>query len=256
MAWKGLRLTIDGRNALSDAQTGKTLIFDRLDIGDGPEPNNYNTQRTLVNKLFSIKFSDVKKVDDGCILIADFPKQSYDFFFREMAVIVRTDSGELLYLYDNCGDDAEHIIVSSGAEWREKRVRLHLKFSDVASIQITGSSVLYATFNELQELKDLKADKKVTDNILEIKLVHLRWTNWMQVGEFWQQEVNVTGITNKSNPVLVKHVDYSTTVEKLKIYNKNYSRIAEGAAETKDGSVVFKTFKKPTQDIMVGLKGV
>ena len=51
MAWTGLVLTVDGRNALTKAQISNEMTFKSIVIGDGAVPNNYSTQKELVHQL-------------------------------------------------------------------------------------------------------------------------------------------------------------------------------------------------------------
>lgn len=46
MAWSGLTLTVDGRQALTDAQMSNVINFKAIVIGDGAPPTNFNTQKS------------------------------------------------------------------------------------------------------------------------------------------------------------------------------------------------------------------
>lgn len=160
MSWNGLHLTKEGRKALTKAQVDNKVVFYSIVVGDGNPPANFDNATALVNQLFEITALEVELTETGCILTGDFPKLNSDYYFREIGVIVKTNEGNKLYVYDNCGSDAEHIVVSTGAESTEKRVRLELIFSDVANITVEVPSVLYATHKELTDMGDLKVDKE------------------------------------------------------------------------------------------------
>lgn len=152
MAWNGLTLTVDGRNALNEAQAANVISFKAIVIGDGAPPSNYRTQTSLVHQLFEITDLNVSVTTDGCVIIGDFPNPGYDYYFREVGVIVSTGSGDKLYVYDNCGDDAQSIVWSTGVESTEKRIKLSLLISDVDSITVINPGVLYVPYSEFEVL--------------------------------------------------------------------------------------------------------
>ena len=124
MAWTGLTLTVEGRNALNQAQLSNRINFKSIVVGDGNIPEDFSTRESLVHQLYEITEIKIDEVSGGCTITADFPKVAYDYYFREIGLIVTTDDGEKLYVYDNCGDDAQYIVSSSDAETLKKRIRL------------------------------------------------------------------------------------------------------------------------------------
>lgn len=48
MAWTNLTLTVDGRNALNQAQFDNQLNFKSIVVGDGTAPANFRTDRKSV----------------------------------------------------------------------------------------------------------------------------------------------------------------------------------------------------------------
>ncbi|RKJ17665.1 hypothetical protein D7X48_21500, partial [bacterium D16-50] len=150
MAWTGLALTVDGRNALTDAQLTGKMQIKAVVVGDGAPPANFNTLKGLVHQLYSISEIKVDRTEKGCTVTADFPTVNFDYYFREVGVVIETDQGDKLYVYDNCGDDAQHIVSSTGAESTRKRLRLSLIISDVAEITISNSSILYVGYDDFE----------------------------------------------------------------------------------------------------------
>ena len=126
MAWTGLVLTVEGRNALNQAQLSNRINFKSIVVGDGKAPANFGTRRELVHQLYEITAIKVDAADGGCTITADFPEVSYDYYFREIGLIAAADAGDILYVYDNCGDDAQYIVSSTGAEKTKKRIRLSM----------------------------------------------------------------------------------------------------------------------------------
>ena len=151
MAWTGLNLTVDGRIALNRAQTDRHLNFKSIVVGDGNPPGNFGTIKELVHQLFELTELKIDMTDDGCMLTADLPDVDYDYYMREIGVIVTTEDGEKLYVYDNCGSDAQYIVSTTGAEKTKKRVRLSLMVSDVENITVSHPSVLYVSYDDFDD---------------------------------------------------------------------------------------------------------
>lgn len=151
MAWTGLNLTVDGRSALNRAQADRHLNFKSIVVGDGNPPSNFGTIKELVHQLFELTELKIDMTDDGCMLTADLPDVDYDYYMREIGVIVTTEDGEKLYVYDNCGSDAQYIVSTTGAEKTKKRVRLSLMVSDVENITVSHPSVLYVSYDDFDD---------------------------------------------------------------------------------------------------------
>lgn len=98
MAWNGLNLTVNGRNALSHAQVFGEMSIKSIVIGDGNPPDNFNTQEGLVHQLYEIEELKIDVKEDGCELTADFPKVTNDYYFREIGVIVTSKGKDILYV--------------------------------------------------------------------------------------------------------------------------------------------------------------
>lgn len=177
MAWTGLTLTVDGRNALNQAQINNRLCFKAIVIGDGNPPGNFGTQKSLVHPLYELTDLKVDMTDEGCALTADFPAVDDDYYFREIGVIVATEDGDKLYVYDNCGDDAQYIVSTTGAERTQKRIRLYLTISDVADVAVSAPAILYVDYDEyenavtsLEQTIGTKAGQAETESALAGKL--------------------------------------------------------------------------------------
>lgn len=150
MAWTGLNLTVDGRNALNQAQTDKKLNFKSIVVGDGNTPDNFSTQKRLVHQLYELNELKIDITDTGCILTADLPEVDYDYYFREIGVLVTTENGDKLYVYDNSGDDAQYIVNTTAVEKTQKRIRLSLIVSDVDNITVSTPGILYVSYKEFE----------------------------------------------------------------------------------------------------------
>nr|WP_300819822.1 hypothetical protein [uncultured Acetatifactor sp.] len=155
MAWNGLALTVDGQNALNAAQLANSMEIRSVVVGDGRPPANFRTLKGLVHQLYEITDLRIDMAEDGkCTITVDIPKVGYDYYFREIGIIVMTNEGEKLYVYDNCGDDAQYIVSTTGVEATRKRIRLTLNISDVAEIAVTNPSILYVAYDDFEETKE------------------------------------------------------------------------------------------------------
>lgn len=155
MAWNGLALTVDGQNALNAAQLANSMEIRSVVVGDGRPPANSRTLKGLVHQLYEVTDLRIDMAEDGkCTITVDIPKVGYDYYFREIGIIVMTNEGEKLYVYDNCGDDAQYIVSTTGVEATRKRIRLTLNISDVAEIAVTNPSILYVAYDDFEETKE------------------------------------------------------------------------------------------------------
>ena len=83
MAWNGLVLTVDGRNALNEAQLSGRLEIRSIVVGDGMPPASFRTLKGLVNQLYEIEDLKIDVADGRCTVTADIPTVGYDYYFRD-----------------------------------------------------------------------------------------------------------------------------------------------------------------------------
>lgn len=101
---------------------------------------------------------------------------------------------------------------------------------------------------------DINATNRAVNALNHVVPVTLPASGWSAVAPY-TQTVMVKGLTAADNPLLVKVIAGGATPEQVKAYNKAFGMIDDG--DTADGQATFKCYsKKPTIDIIVGLKGV
>ncbi len=94
--------------------------------------------------------------------------------------------------------------------------------------------------------------KEREDRITGILLVKLPASDWSTAAPY-TQTVKAQGVTESDNPLLIK---CTTGAADLTAYMKQYSYI-DMDGETGNGTLTFRcSKKKPTIDLLVGLKGV
>lgn len=208
MAWTGLNLTNDGRRILNKAQLNNRLNFKSIVIGDGNAPANFNAQKKLVHQLYELTDLKISIEDDVCILMTDLPVVDYDYYLREIGVIVTTDDGDKLYAYDNCGGDAQYVINTAGIERTEKRVRLALTVSGVENITVSVPSNLYVDYkdyeNTIADIRQSKIDGAggdISDTVSSFKQ-----TDILENIKSGEKTGQIFGKVSKAINVLISHL--------------------------------------------------
>ena len=163
MGWKGLTLTESGRKALNQAQTAKKLKIRSVVVGDGNPPEDFQALEGLVHPLYEITDLGITLVDAACTVTVEIPEREESYYFREIGILVETEDGEKLYVYDNCGEDAQYITASTGKAAVKRRVRLTLTVSGVAEVTVINPAVMYVTYEDFQEAVDSLKTEIVTE---------------------------------------------------------------------------------------------
>lgn len=94
------------------------------------------------------------------------------------------------------------------------------------------------------------------EKLNKITEVTLKASGWTGNAAPYVQTIVVPGITEDDNPQLVSMLADGSSEAVQKAYMKAFGFVCSGIGITSNGSVTFKTYKKPTIDILVGLKGV
>jgi hypothetical protein len=154
----GTILTVKGRNLLAKAQTGATLTFTRIKIGDGVWPTN--TDPTQLNDLVSPKLNlpiqDIRVVGDGTVRLRfalTNTELSQGFFLREIGIYAQDpDLGEILYAIAYAGDRAD-FIPSDGVTKVENVVDIYTVIANAQNVTaVISDTVVLATKRDIDEL--------------------------------------------------------------------------------------------------------
>lgn len=104
------------------------------------------------------------------------------------------------------------------------------------------------------KINEHDVDKTIALN--KITEITLTASGWSGNSAPYTQTVAVNGITESDNPQLVSMLADGASEEVQKAYMKAFGFLCSGIGITSNGSVTFKTYKKPTINLTVGLKGV
>ena len=105
----------------------------------------------------------------------------------------------------------------------------------------------------MSKIEDNQADIQAIKDVIEVTLLA---SNWSGSAAPYTQTVDVPGITEDDNPLLVSALYDGASLDAQKAYSKAFGIVSSGVAVVDNGSVTFKVYKLPVVDITVGLKGV
>jgi hypothetical protein len=157
--FRGTILTQKGRNLLAKAQTGTTLTFTKIAIGDGLWPSN--TDPTQLNDLVSPKLNlpiqEIKVVGDGTVrlrFVLTNTGLSQGFFMREIGIYAQDpDIGEILYAVAYAGDRAD-FIPADGITKVENVVDIYTVIANAQNITaVISDTVVIATKQDINTVK-------------------------------------------------------------------------------------------------------
>ncbi|MGE6229557.1 phage tail protein [Paenibacillus chitinolyticus] len=156
-AFGGFVLTNKGRNLQAKAQTGVTLNYTRMGVGDGQLGGQSIPVLTkLIGEKKSLAISKLKIQTQGRAVIgAVLSNQDVTtgFYFREIGIYAQDpDEGEILYCYGNAGANAEYIPPVGGADIIEKSIDAIVVVGNAANVTAEiDKSLVFASQNDLAE---------------------------------------------------------------------------------------------------------
>jgi len=157
--FRGTILTRRGRNLLAKAQTGTTLTFTKIAIGDGLWLSN--TDPTQLNDLVSPKLNlpiqEIRVVGDGTVrlrFVLTNTALSQGFFMREIGIYAQDpDLGEILYAVAYAGDRAD-FIPADGITKVENVVDIYTVIANAQNVTaVISDTVVLATKQDIDTVK-------------------------------------------------------------------------------------------------------
>lgn len=159
-AFGGLLLTNRGKTLLSKAQTGVTLQYTRIALGDGRLGTGSILElNALRNEVKSLNITNIRVLGGGRVVAsAALRKEDVPtgFYFREIGLFANDpDIGEILYCYGNAGDLAEYIPSASDSDVIEKSIDIQTVVGNASNVTaVIDSSLAFATIDGAQEMVD------------------------------------------------------------------------------------------------------
>lgn len=164
MAFRGMVITYDGQSLLTQTQISKQFAVKCIRIGDGKYSADHHDIHSMVNPLYDV-VPEIQHKDNQLLIEADITSNDHSgYYLREIGIIATDASGkEVLYAYDNAGNDAEYISpVDCGIAY-EKRLRFALSITDDITINIQINGSVYALQRDLvQHVNDQTNPHNVT----------------------------------------------------------------------------------------------
>ncbi|MCH1943028.1 hypothetical protein [[Clostridium] innocuum] len=164
MAFRGMVITYDGQSLLTQTQISKQFAVKCIRIGDGKYSADHHDIHSMVNPLYDV-VPEIQHKDNQLLIEADITSNDHSgYYLREIGIIATDASGkEVLYAYDNAGNDAEYISpVDSGIAY-EKRLRFALSITDDITINVQINGSVYALQRDLvQHVNDQTNPHNVT----------------------------------------------------------------------------------------------
>jgi len=180
MSFSLIQITTKGRALLARVQTGTTINFTRIKMGDGAITNQVIEDMTdVISQKADLGINDLKVLTGGKAKVQSvFTNQglSTGFYWREIAVFATdpdNSSAEIMYCYGNAGALAEYI-PAQGSEILERFISLLTIISNASSVTATiDQSLVYVSKLDFDALISvvISVAQPLSQNKLWLKLL-------------------------------------------------------------------------------------
>ena len=159
-AFGGIIFTDRGRNLQAKAQSGITLNFTSIAVGNGELGTSAIKDLTaLKNQVLTLSITKLKTLSGGKAVVGTVMSNQglvTGFYWREVGVFAQDpDLGEILYCYGNSGAAAEYIPAGGGPDIVEKSIDVVTIVDNVTTVTATiEQSLVYETPAGAQEKID------------------------------------------------------------------------------------------------------
>jgi hypothetical protein len=157
--FRGTILTQRGKNLLAKAQTGTTLTFTKIKIGDGLWSSNTDPIQLndLVSPKLNLPIQSITVVGDGTVrlrFVLTNTGLSQGFFMREIGIYAQDpDLGEILYAVAYAGDRAD-FIPADGITKVENVVDIYTVIANAQNVTaVISDTVVLATKQDIDTVK-------------------------------------------------------------------------------------------------------
>lgn len=182
--YTGLVLTKKGRNLQAKAQSGVTLNFTKVSIGDGQHTQNLEDIESLLNPLQNLAITDIQVEYEKCIIRTNVTNEglTQGFYIKELGLFANDpDLGEILYAI-SLATESDFLPANGGTTAVNNEFEINVITGNVANITANISNAGYVSREELNRIK-LQLDAtivKVDKNVEDISKMGLRLSNLEQ----------------------------------------------------------------------------
>ena len=153
-------VTAAGKEMIAQSQSGKTLTFTRVALGDGlvTDSDQITTFAAVKNERMSLPIAECTNLGNGQFRI-QFRLNNQDvttgFWHREIGVMAKIDNGtEKLYAYTSTGNQGNYIYDKT-TPVDERVVNVDFVVGNAENLEVViNSSIVYATVKDLEKHDD------------------------------------------------------------------------------------------------------
>ena len=153
-------VTAAGKEMIAQSQSGKTLTFTRVALGDGlvTDSDQITTFAAVKNERMSLPIAECTNLGNGQFRI-QFRLNNQDvttgFWHREIGVMAKIDNGtEKLYAYTSAGNQGNYIYDKT-TPVDERVVNVDFVVGNAENLEVViNSSIVYATVKDLEKHDD------------------------------------------------------------------------------------------------------
>ncbi len=153
-------VTAAGKEMIAQSQSGRTLTFTRVALGDGlvTDSDQITTFAAVKNERMSLPIAECTNLGNGQFRI-QFRLNNQDvttgFWHREIGVMAKIDNGtEKLYAYTSAGNQGNYIYDKT-TPVDERVVNVDFVVGNAENLEVViNSSIVYATVKDLEKHDD------------------------------------------------------------------------------------------------------
>ena len=209
----------------------------------------------------TIGIDDSVKIGDGAALTNTYSAYKIDFLLAPEILTESFNVDKILgddiicnRLY--CWSSEVGSQSSNLPEGVESAIMRVMRNGNYISQMIFTNSKLFYRFTDSESISIVSWTQIPDPDHKRILTATFSANDWQGNAAPYTQTVEVIGLRENDNPVLVKNIETDMSVDDRKIYNIAYDVLSTGTGITSDNAVTWLCLEKPKIDITIGLKGV
>jgi hypothetical protein len=181
MAFSGMTVTTLGKALQAKVDTGETLTFTKMAIGDGTTTlADFSSLTALVDQKMTIGLDSIKVIDTVTCRIRGTLTNSgvtTGFYEREIGLFASDpDAGEILFAYDNAGDECDYLQAYSKACQVDQvlDILIGVSSSESVSVTLTDSAVFCSAATTIDHPDSSVTTAKIADSAVADAKIGMR----------------------------------------------------------------------------------